>query len=142
MPQAAIFEPVFATVFLTFVVSVYMYVRRIRFLTTNNIDPNDMAIPGALARIAAPEVVNPSDNLKNLFEIPVIFYAVALYLFVTGQVDGAYVAAAWIFVVFRALHSAVHCTINVVTLRFYLYLISTLALWFIAGRAAFHYLVT
>jgi hypothetical protein len=142
MPQAAIFEPVFATVFLTFVVWVYMYVRRIRFLTTNNIDPNDMAVPGALARIAAPEVVNPSDNLKNLFEIPVIFYALALYLFVTGQVDGAYVAAAWIFVVFRALHSAVHCTINVVTLRFYLYLISTLAVWFIAGRAAFHYLVT
>ena len=142
MPQAAIFESVFATVFLTFVVWVYMYVRRIRFLTTNNIDPNDMAVPGALARIAAPEVVNPSDNLKNLFEIPVIFYALALYLFVTGQVDGAYVAAAWIFVVFRALHSAVHCTINVVTLRFYLYLISTLAVWFIAGRAAFHYLVT
>jgi hypothetical protein len=141
MPQAAIFEPVFATVFLTFVVWVYMYVRRIHFLTTNNIDPSDMAVPGALARISAPEVVNPSDNLKNLFEIPVIFYALALYLFVTGQVDAAYVAAAWIFVGFRALHSAVHCTINIVTLRFYLYLVSTLAVWFIAARAAFHYLV-
>ena len=87
-----------------------------------------------------PAVSNPSDNLKNLFEIPVIFYALALYLFVTNQVDPAYVAAAWVFVLFRALHSAIHCTVNIVMLRFYLYLFSTLAVWFIAARAAFLYL--
>jgi hypothetical protein len=56
--------------------------------------------------------------------------------FVTRRVDSAYVDAAWIFVAFRALHSTVHCTFNAVMLRFYLYLISTLAVWFIAIRAA------
>jgi len=137
--QTAIFGPVFATILLTFVVWVYMYVKRIRFLTGNQVDPKDMAVPGALARISPPEVSNPSDNLKNLFEIPVVFYALALYLFVTNQVDGVYVSAAWIFVVFRVLHSAVHCTINIVMLRFYLYAISTVAVWFMAGRAALHY---
>ncbi|MGH7878448.1 MAG: MAPEG family protein, partial [Candidatus Binataceae bacterium] len=81
----------------------------------------------------------PSDNLKNLFEIPVIFYALALYLFITKQVDTVYVDAAWLFVVFRVLHSAVHCTFNLVMLRFYLYLLSTLAVWFIAIRAALAY---
>jgi hypothetical protein len=45
----------------------------------------------ALHRVA---VSNPSDNLKNLFEIPVLFYALALYLFITNQVDVAYVTAA------------------------------------------------
>ncbi|HXJ35468.1 MAG TPA: MAPEG family protein [Candidatus Eisenbacteria bacterium] len=139
MQQTAIFGPVFATILLTFVVWVYMYVKRIRFLTGNQVDPKDMAVPGALARISPPEVSNPSDNLKNLFEIPVVFYALALYLFVTNQVDGVYVSAAWIFVVFRVLHSAVHCTINIVMLRFYLYAISTVAVWFMAGRAALHY---
>jgi hypothetical protein len=139
MSQTAIFGPVFATVLLTLLVWAYMYVRRIRFLTSNRINTQDLAVPGALARISPPEIVNPSDNLKNLFEIPVIFYALALYLFVTGQVDSAYVTAAWVFVGFRALHSAVHCTINVVVLRFYLYLFSTLAVWFIAGRAALRY---
>ena len=142
MPQTAIFGPVFATVFLTFLVWLYMYVRRIRFFNSNKINPRDMAVPGALAQISPPEVANPSDNLKNLFEIPVIFYTLALYLFVTNQVDAAYLTAAWIFVAFRALHSAVHCTINIVMLRFYLYLTSTLAVWFIAGRAALHYLVS
>ena len=79
MPQTAIFGPFFATIGLTFVVWVYMYVRRIRFLTSNQVDPKDMAVPGALAAISPPEVSNPSDNLKNLFEIPVLFYALALH---------------------------------------------------------------
>jgi len=48
----------------------------------------------------------------------------------------AYVVAAWLFVIFRAAHSAVHCTVNIVMLRFYLYLASTLCVWFMAGRAA------
>ncbi len=140
MPQTAIFGPFFATMFLTLVVWVYMYIRRIGFITSNKISPKDMAVPGALAQLSPPEVSNPSDNLKNLFEIPVLFYALALYLFVTKQADVAYVSAAWVFVAFRALHSAVHCTINIVMLRFYLYLVSTLAIWFIAVRAALFYL--
>jgi len=31
----------------------------------------------------------------------------------------------------------VHCTFNLVMLRFYLYLVSTLAVWFMLARAAF-----
>ncbi len=137
MAQQAIFGPFFAMMFLTLVVWVYMYARRISFLTRNNIRPDEVASPEALARLTPPAVSTPSDNLKNLFELPVLFYALTLYLFVTNQVDAAYVYAAWIFAAFRALHSAVHCTFNAVMLRFYLYLISALALWFMAIRAAF-----
>jgi hypothetical protein len=139
MTQTAIFGPFFATLFLTFLVWVYMYVRRIRFITSNKISPKDLAVPGALAQLSPPSVSNPSDNLKNLFEIPVLFYALALYLFVTHQVDPVYVTAAWVFVAFRAMHSAVHCTFNLVLLRFYLYLFSTFAVGFIAIRAALAY---
>jgi len=139
MTQAAIFGPLFATVLLTFVVWVYMYIRRISFITSNKISSKDLAVPGALAQLSPPAVSNPSDNLKNLFEIPVIFYALAFYLFATKQVDTAYVAAAWVFVAFRVLHSAVHCTFNLVILRFYLYLFAALAVWLIAIRAALAY---
>jgi hypothetical protein len=51
-------------------------------------------------------------------------------------VNEFYLDAAWIFVAFRALHSLVHCTVNIVMLRFWLYAISTLALWAMVGRAA------
>lgn len=136
MTQNAIFSPFFAMVFLTFFVWVYLYVRRIRFITKNKIRSQDLAVPGALAKISPPSVSNPSDNFKNLFEIPVIFYSLVLYLFVTKQVDTVYVSAAWIFVIFRALHSVVHCTFNLIMLRFYLYLFATLTVWFIAIRSA------
>ena len=142
MSQTAIFGPVFATLSLTFLVWVYLYVRRIRFITGNSLSPEQLAVPGALAELSPPEVSNPSDNFKNLFEIPVLFYVLALYLFVTSQVDAIYLIAAWVFVGFRVLHSAVHCTINIVMLRFYLYLISTLAVWFIGARAALDHLAS
>jgi hypothetical protein len=139
MPQTAIFGPFFATILLTLLVWVYMYIRRIAFIQGNQIGPKDLAVPGKLAELSPPAVSNPSDNFKNLFEIPVLFYALTLFLFVTSQVDAAYVNAGWIFVGFRALHSAVHCTFNLVMLRFYLYLFSTLAVWYIAIRAAHAY---
>jgi hypothetical protein len=136
MRQEAIFSPFFATMFLTLVVWVYMYIRRISFIIGRKISQQEISVPGTLAQISPPNVSNPSDNLKNLFEIPVLFYALVLYLFMTKQVDTVYVNAAWVFVVFRILHSAVHCTFNLVILRFYLYLFSTIAVWFIAIRAA------
>ncbi|WP_017317365.1 MAPEG family protein [Mastigocladopsis repens] len=108
MTQDAIFSPFFATVFLTLLVWVYMYIRRISFITSRKMRSQDLTVPGTLAQISPPNVSNPSDNLKNLFEIPVLFYALVLYLFITKQVDTVYVNAAWVFVVFRVLHSAVH----------------------------------
>jgi hypothetical protein len=140
MAQSAIFGPFFATMLLTLLVWIYMYVRRISFLTSNDISSRDMAVPGALAQISPAAVSNPSDNLKNLFELPVLFYALALYLFAVRQVDATYVTAAWVFVAFRVLHSAVHCTFNLVMLRFTLYLVAALAVWFMLVRAVLDYL--
>lgn len=136
MPQTAIFGPFFATLFLTLVVWVYLFARRIRWIQRRGIRPEQIATPAALAELSPPDVSRPSDNLKNLFEIPVLFYALVLYLFVTGRVDALHVGAAWVFAAFRALHSAVHCTFNPIMLRFHLYLVSCLAVWLIAVRAA------
>ena len=137
MDQKLIFAPFLSMILWTLVVWVYMYAKRIPFIQKSRLRPEQIT-PLELARISPPAVANPSDNLKNLFEIPTLFYALLLYLYVTSQVDGVYVMASWIFVAFRVLHSAVHCTINIVMLRFLLYCISTLALWFMAIRAALH----
>ena len=135
MDSHAIFAPFFAQMLLTLVVWVYMYARRIPFIVSSKLQPEQMT-PAELARLSPPAVSNPSDNLKNLFEIPTLFYALTLYLFVTQHVDEVYVTAAWAFVAFRVLHSLMHCTANIIIVRFWLYAISTLALWFMLGRAA------
>ncbi|MEY2834129.1 MAG: hypothetical protein RLZZ574_3389 [Cyanobacteriota bacterium] len=136
MTQNTIFSPFLAMMFLTLLVWLYLFIRRISFITSQKISSQDLSVPGKLAQISPPSVSNPSDNFKNLFEIPVLFYVLVLYLFITQQVDNVYVNAAWIFVAFRVLHSAVHCTFNLIMLRFYLYLMAALTLWFMLFRAA------
>jgi hypothetical protein len=135
MQTANIFVPFFIVMLLTMVVWFYMYAKRIPFIQRARL-PMDQLTPAGLAAASPPDVANPSDNLKNLFEVPVIFYALVLYLHFTGQVDSMYVTAAWVFAIFRIVHSAVHCTINIVLLRFWVYAISTLAVWFMLVRAA------
>lgn len=140
MQPTAIFGPFLALMLLTLIVWVYMYVRRIGFITRERIDPRRLEIPGELARVSPAAISNPSDNLKNLFELPVLFYALSLLLFVTQRVDATYVTAAWVFVGFRVAHSLVHCTFNRVMVRFYCYLAASLALWFMVLRATLAYL--
>lgn len=135
MDQAVIFQPFLATMLLTLVVWVYMYGRRLPFIFAKGLDSRQMT-PAELARVSPPPVANPSDNLKNLFELPTVFYAAVLYLYVTNQVDAQYIAAAWGFFLFRVLHSIVHCTFNFIPLRFVLYVISAGALWFMVVRTA------
>jgi hypothetical protein len=135
MDQSLIFRPFVATMLLTLCVWFYMYARRLPFIFASGLDPKQMT-PAELARISPPQVSNPSDNLKNLFELPTVFYALVLYLYATRQVDGVYILAAWGFFAFRVLHSVVHCSFNLIPLRFVLYVVSALALWFMAARAA------
>ena len=133
MEQKLIFLPMFSVLLLTFVVWTYMYIKRIPFIQKGNFTPEQLT-PLEFAKLSPPEISNPSDNLKNLFEIPVLFYVLCIYLYTVGEVDQTYLIAAWIFAGFRLLHSAVHCTVNIVLLRFWLYVASTMAFWFMLGR--------
>ena len=131
-----IMSPVFAMWLLTFVVWVYMYYKRIPWITSSELTDEQMK-PAVFAELQPPDVANPSDNLKNLFELPILFYGICLYLHFAGLADGIYVISAWIFVLFRLLHSIMHCTKNVVIVRFGLYAVSAAACFFMIFRAAF-----
>ncbi len=139
MPAAAIFGPFLAMLLLTFAVWLLMYIRRIGFIRANNIEAQELTTPQRAAALIPEPVSYPAYNLKNLFELPVVFYAVCIYLYVTQQVDAAHVYSAWVFVAGRVVHSAIHCTSNVVMLRFSAYLVSAVALWYMVVRAALAY---
>lgn len=84
-------------------------------------------------------IVNMGDNLKNQFELPVLFYALSILFIIDGEVFQSLVIAAWVFVVFRILHALVHCTNNVIfPTRFILFLISSLALTYMLVMAFVH----
>lgn len=124
----SILMPAFGLVLVTFVVWCYMYATRIRHMRVNRIAPNTVSTRALGASALAP-VAGPSDNLQNLFELPVLFYVLVILLFVTEQVSSGFVAAAWAFVALRALHSTIHCTYNEVLHRFTVYVLSAGVLW-------------
>ena len=136
MPGSQIFAPFVTMLLLTLVVWIVLYIRRISFLMSNRIAAQRLTTPEKLVEIIPGEVNSPANNLKNLFELPVAFYALCIYLYVTGNVDSVYLTAAWVFTGLRIVHSAIHCTVNIVMARFLVYMAGALALWFMVLRAA------
>jgi hypothetical protein len=87
-----------------------------------------------LEGVLEPRVNWKAHNYTHLMEQPTIFYATVAILAIMGA--GALdVLLAWIYVAARIVHSLWQATVNVVTVRFGLFLISTLALLVLAVRA-------
>ena len=129
MPAAL--GPMTAMVFLTFAVWTMLFIRRIPNAKTDPVPLDAMRIRATRPILSEKEMA-ANDNLMNLFELPVLFYALCLALAVTGIWTSWFAAGAWGYVGLRAVHSLVHCTFNNVLLRFAAYLASTLvllALW-------------
>lgn len=135
MPDNALALPMLGMMTLTLLVWVYMFVLRVGFAQRNKLDIEQFKTPADLQALIPGDESAPGNNLKNLFELPVIFYAVCLYLTVTAQVDGFYVNCAWAFLVLRALHSLIHCSYNRVAHRFAIYMLSAITLWAMVVRA-------
>jgi hypothetical protein len=121
--------PLLAQVFLTFVVWFYLYALRIPEIRSKGIDLKDLKDRAEGHRLL-PVSAAASNNLKNLFEMPVLFYAAVLLTLVMLVQDPWLVALAWGFVAFRAVHSFIHCTYNNVNHRFVAYALSCLFLIF------------
>ena len=74
-------------------------------------------------------VNNASDNFKNQFEVPVIFYALSLLIIVSGSASATIVGAAWVFVIGRIVHALIQLTKNIIfPWRFLVFLTTVLAL--------------
>ena len=119
--------PLLTMVFLTFAVWVYLYALRVP--ESKRLKMN---LDGLQTRIQADKHLTVSapvsDNLKNLFEMPVLFYVAAMLAIVLLIQDTLLIRLAWGFVILRIVHSVVHCTYNRVMHRFIAYLASCLFL--------------
>ena len=135
MNDTQILEPMLGMMVLTAVVWFVLYARRIPAMRKVGVPTQEYTTPDKGAALLPEAVSYPSNNFKNLFELPVLFYGLCLYLFVTQSAAPADIFAAWLFFGFRVLHSAIHCTVNIVIARFAAYFLAALALWFMLGRA-------
>src|SRR3569623_371179 len=65
-----------------------------------------------------PSLRRHTRNVQNLFEVPPLFYAVLIAIYVAGSVDQAMLVAAWAYVALRVVHSCIHLSYNRVSHRF------------------------
>lgn len=111
-----------AMVLLAAVVAVALLATRVGEMRRKRIHPQQAATSRTMA--ACLENVQISDNFRNLFEVPMLFFALAAIALAVGYVPQWLVACAWIFVVLRVLHSLIHCTYNKVYHRLGVFLAS------------------
>lgn len=108
MNQIAIFWPVIVQVLLVFIVYGLLSLRRTAAMKAGNVKLSDFRE----SRHEPRESIFAHNNLLNQFQLPVLFYVVCLCLYVTQGNSVVTVALAWLFVVSRYVHAAVHVTTN------------------------------
>jgi len=138
MSHDLILLPMGALALLTFLVLLFVPVRRFRAAFAGQVGAGDFRY-GESSRVPG-EVSIPNRNYMNLLELPVLFYVVCVLNYITSPtVIGLTLALAWAYVGLRVMHSLIHLTYNNVMHRLAAFAASNfvlMAMWivFFASR--------
>ena len=109
MNRNVIFWPVLVQVLMTLLVYVRLIKVKVRELRAGRVD----LARRALHEDAWPEsVLQVNNNIRNQFELPVLFYVLCALFWALDAVGILALAAAWLFVLSRVAHAWVHLTSN------------------------------
>jgi hypothetical protein len=134
--HASLLSSVVGLVMWTHVMWLWMYATRLPAILSARMKMDPNAPRGEQMAQLPPRVRWKADNYNHLMEQPTLFYAVALVLALVSRdpaVDGA---VAWTYVGIRVVHSFVQALINLIELRFALFVLSSLVLMALTVRAA------
>jgi hypothetical protein len=130
MTASSILWPMLAHIGWVFLLYAWLTVARTRAVWRGEVAYSAFELgreePLAIARI--------SRNLANQFELPVLFYALAILLIATGTTTVFDVVAAWLFVAGRVIHTLVQTLTDNVPLRGQVFMINFLAVAALAGH--------
>lgn len=113
MSNTAIFWPLIVQTGLIYTIYVIMSRRRLAAVRSGEAKASDFRVP-QIEPEGSSTVVR---NLVNQFELPFLFYAVCMALYMVNGVNDATIVLAWAFVFSRIVHSWVHITSNRVRQR-------------------------
>jgi hypothetical protein len=134
--HSQLLAPVVALVLWTLVMCAWLYATRIPAMMRIKI-AYDPRRPVAEFNSQLPaEVRWKADNYNHLMEQPTLFYAVTLTLALLGADAGLNTGLAWLYVALRVAHSLVQATVNIILLRFAIFITATLVLLLLSLRAA------
>jgi hypothetical protein len=134
--HTSLLAPVIALVLWTFLMWAWLYATRIPAMVRLKVVYDPRRPVEEFQERLPPEVRWKADNYNHLMEQPTLFYAVALSLAFLGA-DGILNAGlAWAYVVLRVVHSLVQVTVNIILLRFAVFMVASLVLLLLSLRAA------
>ena len=107
MPAFPLLWPMIAMAALIFLVWFVLVVHRFGHMKANPPAADNFTSGSAAKRYFEP-VERPANNLANLFELPILFFVIAILLIVTEMGNDVQVALAWGYVAARAVHSWLH----------------------------------
>ena|SRR5450631_2426060 len=134
--RSELLAPVMALVLWTFVMCAWLYGTRIPAMMRLKVAYDPRQPVEAFQMKLPAEVRWKADNYNHLMEQPTLFYAVALTLAWVGADGSLNTGLAWSYVGLRVVHSLVQATVNIVLLRFALFITATLVLLLLSIRAA------
>ena len=129
--EYGILLPPAALAFLTGFVWLRLGADRLGELRSRRIHPQQVATSKQMGETL--QNVQSADHFRNLFEVPVLFYAVCGFIAITRQTTLFLLACAWGYVVLRAVHTYIHLTDNKVVRRFQAFVASTIVLYVMWG---------
>ena len=137
MNQVAILYPVFVQVLLVVVVGMSMAAARARAIKTMDRQRGNPDL--AMGRVAWPDdAAKRAASYRNQFEGPVLFYAVVAFALITKGADTLMIVLAWLFVLTRIVHAAIHIGPNIVPARATVFLVGVVTVLVMWIKLAMH----
>lgn len=137
MSQHVIIYPVLVQVLVTFFVLLAMVKSRGDSVRDKGASVQDVALSGDT--VWNDQAVKASNNYRNQFEMPVLFYAVTAFALILRMVDIFFLTLAWLFVATRVVHAFIHVGPNNVAPRsiaFAIGAVIVLVMWLMIGAKA------
>jgi len=133
MYEHGMIAPVVALIIWSLLMLIWLYATRIPAMGKAKLRPGQ----ATKADMEALPSANVANNYNHLMEQPTLFYAVCFALQFLGQGDNAInIGLAWTYVVIRIVHSLVQATVNIIVLRFFIFVAASLVLMALAVHAA------
>jgi hypothetical protein len=115
MTVQAILAPLFVLVALTFALTIWMGALRVAAVRRGEVRVRGIALGQSNW---PPRVQQISNCFDNQFQLPMLFYVLTILALFLKKADELFVVMAWIFVLLRIVHAAIHVTSNHVGRRF------------------------
>ena len=138
--EYAILLPPTVLAFLTGFVWLKLGSDRLGELRARRIHPQQVASSKQMSELL--QNTQSADHFRNLFEAPVLFYALCGFLAITKLTTLFLLACAWGYVALRMLHTYIHLTHNKVVRRFQAFVASTIVLYVMWGIFAVRLIAT